>query len=281
MERPSYCVLGGGGLLGSAFIEELSRYGTPSLLAPSRAELDVTNESDVFAYISSYQPQIILNCTGNRDFEWCEKNPNLAFSIHANAVGYLARAAQANRCRLIHFSSDYVFSGEEGYPYSEFDVANPNRVYGSSKLFGEKNALKSGAWVYRIPMVFGPAHLNIVEWICSVIEKRGSAELYSGLMSICSSNWIAQVVLLTLHKDIPSGLYHLAHDDFMSRMDVADVCARHFGYDVRDFFSEGESSGDFRLNNKKLRGQMNLSTLGRCGDDLLYFLDHFKSRSRS
>lgn len=278
MERPAYCVLGGGGLLGSAFIEELSRYGTPSLLAPSRAELDVTNESDVFSYVQSYKPRIILNCTGNRDLQWCENNQNAAFAINANAVGYLARASQANGCRLIHFSTDYVFSGDSG-PYSESDVPNPNRVYGSSKLFGEKNALKTGAWVYRVPLVFGPAHMNVIEWMCSLINNRSGADLYSGLTSICSSNWIAQVVLLGLHKDIPPGLYHLAHDDFMSRMDMADMVARHFGYDVRDFFSEIDSAGDFRLSNQKLKGLMNLSTLGRCGDDLLYFLDRYKSNS--
>lgn len=276
-----YLLLGASGMLGSSFSEELSKYGSPRLLMPSHAELDLTKEGQVFAYLKKHRPQHVINCAAAKNVDWCEKNPQEAFIQNSTAVSNLARACRANGSRLYHISTDYVFDGNKTGPYLETDQTNPINVYGASKLFGETNALKYGGTVFRVQWLFGPTKTNFVSWIAAVIKNGDEAALSKLQMgSPSSTQWVSQVILLSIGKKLKPDLYHLSHDDWCTRFDVASVVCEYFKRDVNEVFEhlEDYSFGVAKrplnscLDNSKLRSALNLQSLGTWREDLLYFL---------
>jgi len=276
-----YLLLGGAGMLGSSFVEELSKYGSPKLLLPSRTELDLTKEEAVFAFFKQHAPKVVINCAAARNVDWCEQHPQEAFLQNAATVGILARACQANRAQLHHISTEYVFDGLKDGLYTEADETNPINVYGSSKLFAEKHALRGGAFVYRVQWLYGSSKTNFVGWLASVLLNNGRASITSAQVGCpLSTSWVAQIVLLAIGKNIKPSLYHVSHDDFCSRLEVAQAVCDYFGKSFDDHFDViGDTNFGIakrpmnsRMSNSKLKSALGLATMGGWREDLNYYL---------
>lgn len=276
-----YLLIGASGMLGSSFIEELARYGSPRLLAPSHAELDITDETSVFKYFADHKPTIVINCAAARNVDWCESNPQEAFKQNAHAVGLIARAARDNRASLYHISTEYVFDGEKDGLYTELDETNPINVYGASKLFGEKNAIKYGATVLRVQWLYGATKSNFIQWLASVIRSGMRASITNAQIGCpMSTSWVAHVVLLSIAKQVSPAIYHVSHDDFCSRLEVAEAVCAYFGSKVSDHFDVITDTNfgtarrpvNSRMSNAKLRAALNITSLGGWQEDLNYYL---------
>lgn len=102
------------------------------------------------------RPDLVVNAAAYTAVDRAEEDSVAAFRINAELPGCLARWSQRNGCRLVHYSTDYVFSGESQRPYRETDPTGPLNVYGESKLAGERAIADSGcrhlvlrtSWVY-------------------------------------------------------------------------------------------------------------------------------------
>jgi len=103
-------------------------------------DLDITNPSQIDQVFKKYCPNIVINTAAYHKVDDCEDNPKLADLVNAIAVKNLAMACKRTQITLLHISTDYVFDGNKGAPYSEDDLPNPKTVYGASKLAGEKFA---------------------------------------------------------------------------------------------------------------------------------------------
>ncbi|NQU16562.1 MAG: dTDP-4-dehydrorhamnose reductase [Candidatus Saganbacteria bacterium] len=103
-------------------------------------DLDITNPSQIDQVFKKYSPNIVINTAAYHKVDDCEDNPKLADLVNAIAVKNLAMACKRTQITLLHISTDYVFDGNKGAPYSEDDLPNPKTVYGASKLAGEKFA---------------------------------------------------------------------------------------------------------------------------------------------
>ena len=123
----------------------------------SSKDLDITDFKAVQKYITDYQIKIIINCAAYTAVDKAEEDEVNADKINHLAVKNLAQIAKDKNIQLIHVSTDYVFDGTNFKPYLEDDIANPNGVYGQTKLDGENamisiNPLNSiiirTAWVY-------------------------------------------------------------------------------------------------------------------------------------
>ena len=88
-------------------------------------ELDITNINNVFEYVDSYKPNVIINCAAFTNVDGCETNKDGAFKVNALGSRNLAMAAEKNNAELIHVSTDYVFSGVGSVPLKEYDKASP------------------------------------------------------------------------------------------------------------------------------------------------------------
>lgn len=116
-----------------------------TLDAPTRAALDVTSH-DMLAYaIAESGADWIVNCAGYTAVDDAERHVDEARVLNADVPAWIGRAAKLAGARVLHVSTDYVFSGENTTPWREADLCEPRTVYGRTKLDGEQRLTASGA----------------------------------------------------------------------------------------------------------------------------------------
>jgi dTDP-4-dehydrorhamnose reductase len=148
-------ITGGGGQLASDLEAHLR--DDVEVVAPSRADLDITDEAAVRAVVDRVRPTVVYNCAAFHNVEVCEAEEDRAFEVNARAVKRLAAACADHGARLVHISTNYVFDGTAAEPYDEHAAPNPRSVYAISKLAGEHAALAyaPGALVVRTAGLYG------------------------------------------------------------------------------------------------------------------------------
>lgn len=149
-------VIGASGQLGVELCAELKARGY-EVAAFGRAQLDVTQRETVERVIAQVDPWAVFNAAAYNMVDVAEREPLAALDANGLAVRNLAMACRQNDARLIHFSTDYVFDGRAGRPYTESDAVHPLGAYAVSKLAGElyAQAYLDTALVVRTSGVFG------------------------------------------------------------------------------------------------------------------------------
>jgi dTDP-4-dehydrorhamnose reductase len=135
---------------------ERSLQGLGEVVAPRRAELDLSNLDQVRDVVRAVRPGLIVNPAAYTAVDLAEREAGLAFRINAEAPAVLAQEARAVGAAMVQFSTDYVFDGSKPGAYVETDTPNPLNVYGRSKLAGEQAVAAAGidhlilrtSWVY-------------------------------------------------------------------------------------------------------------------------------------
>ena len=145
---------GKNGQLGWELQRALSTLGEVTALG--QADMDLANPDAIRKICRDLQPNLIVNPAAYTAVDKAETEPALAMAINGTAPGIMAQEARRLGAALIHYSTDYVFDGNKNTPYTEQDIPNPQNIYGSSKLAGER-AIQSvdvpylilrTAWVY-------------------------------------------------------------------------------------------------------------------------------------
>ncbi len=127
-------LLGAAGQLGQDLQAALKSHDVHAL---TRRDFDVTDHPQVRSQLMDLRPDVILNTTAFHRVDDCETQPELAYSVNALAVLNLIRIANDLDSILVHISTDYVFDGKAGRPYTETSEPFPLSVYANSKLAGE------------------------------------------------------------------------------------------------------------------------------------------------
>jgi len=128
-------IIGANGQLGTDLGRVLS--AQKDTVTPfTHAELDVCDAERVDQMLASVRPDVVISTAAFHKVEECEKQPALSFAVNAIGPRNLALACRRHDSVLVHFSTDYVFSGKQ-QPYLEEDLPVPLNVYGVSKLAGE------------------------------------------------------------------------------------------------------------------------------------------------
>src|SRR5690606_11426616 len=108
------------------------------------------DKNAVALFFKENTPKILINTAGYTQVDKAEIESEKAFRINAEGVKNLAESCVEHGCKLIHFSTDYVFDGKANTPYKESDHPNPQTVYGQSKWAGEQAILESGLQEFAI-----------------------------------------------------------------------------------------------------------------------------------
>jgi dTDP-4-dehydrorhamnose reductase len=132
-------ITGGGGQLGSDLEANLG--AVAEVLAPPRAELDITDDDAVGGAFAALRPTVVYNCAAFHNVEVCEREEDRAFEVNVRAVKRLAQRCAESGATLVHLSTNYVFDGAAADPYDESAPPSPRSVYAISKLAGEHAAL--------------------------------------------------------------------------------------------------------------------------------------------
>lgn len=205
-------LLGAGGQLG----QELQRALAAWELHPfSHRELDISDSGQVRRVMRDLAPRVAINCAAYTRVDDCEEHVQRAFRVNAWAVRDLARLCREEGCQLVHISTDYVFGGEKGQPYTEQDLPRPLNVYGVSKLAGEHFALGLAprALVVRSSGLYGPGGEggNFVEVMLR--RARAGEPLRVVEDQVLSPTYTRELAraLRQLIRAGAAGLYHVAN----------------------------------------------------------------------
>ena len=170
---PPVLLIGADGMLGRAFTELLSREGV-AFRPLKYPQIDLTRDDSVTQALAS-PVQVVLNCAAWTDVDGAETREEEANAVNGSGVGRLAAACAARGALLVHFSTDYVFSGEASSPYPVgADTGAPVNAYGRSKASGERLLAAAGCryLLLRTSWLYAPWAKNFVRTIAELGKKR-------------------------------------------------------------------------------------------------------------
>jgi dTDP-4-dehydrorhamnose reductase len=167
-------VNGAGGRLGAALVRTW-KYSGEDVIGLNRADLDLSRPEQIRDILENLDFGVLVNCAAQTNVDRCETHPEEAMQINALAAREIATVCAEKGARCIHISTDYVFDGEKGTPYTEEDQAEPISRYGESKLAGEFAVLdvSDRNLVVRVSWVFGPDRPSFVD---AILQKARTEE---------------------------------------------------------------------------------------------------------
>ena len=171
--------------------------------------LDICDDAQVMELVGSEKPDIIINCAAHTAVDKCETDKENAARINALGPKNLARAAHKFGAEIVQVSTDYVFDGGGKRPYVESDDPNPQSVYGSTKLDGEKAVMEETDryYIIRTAWLYGQGK-NFVETMLRLSDERDEISVVNDQYgSPTSSLELARMILYVTDKG-GYGIYH-------------------------------------------------------------------------
>ena len=210
-------VLGSTGQLGSEWIEVLKQKGV-HVIGFNSQELDITDFEKVDRILTEMKPNLLLNCSAYTNVDKAEQEWEKVLLINAHAVGNLAQICANNNIKLVHFSTDYVFSGSiddvNTYPngYSEGDNTAPKANYAISKYLGELyiREKKLDYLIIRVAWLCGKNGTNFVKTMLRLAKDRNELSIVNDQFGSPSftDNVIENTIILLSRK--AKGTYHIS-----------------------------------------------------------------------
>ncbi|MFV0421372.1 dTDP-4-dehydrorhamnose reductase [Oleidesulfovibrio sp.] len=207
-------VLGGqSGLLGQALVSELSNAGW-QVTAHGRQDADVLDFAALERYIESEAPDVVFNTVAYTQVDKAEDEQDAATRLNKALPAALGRIALNQGLHLVHYSTDFIFSGHKESPYTEEDLPEPQSVYGSSKLAGEQALLSlqlPKLTIIRTSWLFGPGRGNFVQTILGLCGSRPEITVvHDQTGSPTYTPDLAHNSRLLIEKDA-TGIFHIAN----------------------------------------------------------------------
>lgn len=239
-------IIGANGMLGQELVNAFSQKKN-EVIAWDVNDIDITDAKQVSEKISALKPDVILNAAAYNAVDLCEKDKDefaKAKKLNGMAPGYLAKIAKKIGAVLVHYSTDYVFSGMPELPepegcagschscnlhegfipqigFKEDDVPEPIQKYGKTKLMGEDAVQKYGEkyYIIRLSKLFGkPAKAKGAKRsFFDVMLEAGKKNKEVKVVDEETSCFTYAPDLAKKTKDIvdlemPYGIYHVAND---------------------------------------------------------------------
>jgi dTDP-4-dehydrorhamnose reductase len=242
---------GASGLVGSAFARAAQRRGhrvtgtVGSFAGPieglvQQLTLDLTHEGNTTAAVLDAFPEAIVNCAAISVPEQCEAQPALAQAMNVALPATLARLAHHVSARFIHLSSEQVFDGTKGSPYSADDTVNAINLYARQKIESERAvhaAAPEFAVTLRVPLLTGNSAAGqrslherlLADWAAGKTPRLFVDEFRQP----CSAENLAEVMLEICERTDVRGINHWAGTELLSR--------HQLGIGVREKFKLSEA----------------------------------------
>lgn len=206
---------GANGMLANAVKEELK---TEEIICTDVADLDITNSEKVNEFVKNVRPDYIINCAAYTAVDKAEENEELVYKINAIGPRNLAIAAKENDAVLVHISTDYVFGGDKPVEedYSEDDEKNPQAVYGTTKLAGEKLIEEncSKYYIFRTAWLYGEGH-NFVRTMLELAQTHDEVKVVNDQHgSPTYAVDLASIIHQAMDKKIPFGIYNATNTGY-------------------------------------------------------------------
>ena len=238
-EAMKILVLGAAGQVGSEIdaaltsVSESLKVDYPTIINLNRDDCDVGDPSAIEAVIDVHQPDWVINATAYTAVDQAESEPDVAYQINAVAPKTLAECCSRAGARLIHISTDYVFSGKGDEPFTEESATQPLAVYGTTKLAGEA-AIKqtlSAHIILRASWVFGAQGKNFVKTMLQLAATRNEVSVVADQFGApTSARAIAETIasiVFSMSEAMPDdnrwGTYHFSGYPFTTWASFAET----------------------------------------------------------
>jgi len=239
-------VTGASGMLGSYVASQAIENGWSVTATYSRhpvripgcslIPLDIADAANVSKAVTSASPDVIIHTAAQAKPDVCEQNKRLAFDSNVLGTYNITRAAEAVNARVVHISTDSVFSGEKN-PYKEDDPVSPISYYGLTKAAGEAAVRSSTAkWaIVRTSIIFGPRKFEHVESfsdkVIDALRENKPIKAYVDQYRCPIPAWNLAEACLEIAERALEGIFHVECPDVTSRFEWARKIAQVFGFD--------------------------------------------------
>ena len=207
-------IFGRVGQVGTALAELLP--GRAQTLFLDQPEIDLSIPGDVRKPILQFQPAVVINAAAYTAVDKAESEPEVAHAINATAPGLMAGTCEEIGAALVHYSTDYVFDGSAGRPYTENAGVAPRSVYGRTKLAGERAVMAATDRyvILRTAWLYSHVGHNFLKTMLRLAETQSSVRVVADQTGSPTYAWdLAQATVsvvnsLATGRDDAYGLYH-------------------------------------------------------------------------
>lgn len=208
-------ICGANGMLGSELEKRLKK--SHEVLGLGKRELDICNKAMIKSAFNGFKPEVVINCSAMTNVDLCESERELAWKVNAWGCRNLAIVSEKLGCRLISFSTDYVFNGKKDRPYHEFDVADGGEtIYGQTKFAGEQLIAQNckNYLIARVSWLYGENGKNFVDTMLSLAKNKLSEikVVNDQIGNPTSTNSVAVAVEGLLDRPDYRGIVHLTSE---------------------------------------------------------------------
>lgn len=191
------------------------------------AELDITSREAVATFVQEQQIDVIVNCAAYTNVDKAEDDELTAHAINALAVENLGLSG----ARVIHISTDYVFSGDGCVPYTEEDAVAPNTAYGRTKLAGEQLLMQvcPEAIIIRTAWLYSTFGNNFVKTMLRLGQERESlGVVFDQIGTPTYAADLASAIFAAIEsEEWHAGVYHFTDEGVCSWYDFThEIFAR-------------------------------------------------------
>jgi dTDP-4-dehydrorhamnose reductase len=232
----TWLITGGSGQLGIAVSQELGERGI-LFTAWGSEDLDITQVPTVRDFVSQLSPKVVINCAAWTDVDGAESNEPQASRVNSDGAENIALAAKQCGAKLIHVSTDYVFSGQGKTPWQVDDRIDPQSAYGRTKAQGESRVHIShpeNSFVVRTAWLYSPWRKNFAKTMTK-LALTGDREVRVVNDQVgqptSASDLAKQLVELGLSTS-PAGIYHGTNTGQATWFEFAQEIFKLAGADV-------------------------------------------------
>jgi dTDP-4-dehydrorhamnose reductase len=202
-----WAVLGHAGMLGQDFMSALESRDVTGF---DRAEFDITKAESVNSILSGFD--VVVNCAAWTAVDDAEVKESAALAINGSGPRNVAEACKKTGVKLVHISTDYVFSGNATSPYAEDSLVGPKSAYGRTKLAGEiavRETLPSDHYLVRTAWLYGENGPNFVKNMINLEKTKDTISVVDDQLGqpTWTKDLVAQVISMVDNK-VPAGTYH-------------------------------------------------------------------------
>lgn len=186
-------------------------------------DMDVTDYAQVMGKVADVNPDMIIHCAALTNVDFCETNPEINYRVNALGTENVALAAQKLKASLIYISTDYVFDGEKGSPYLEYDLPRPLNHYGLAKLAGERiiQSLLDRYFIVRTSWLYNKEGKNFANTMLRLAKEKDELRVVNDQIGTPTyAPDLAECISKLIETDY-YGIYHASNEGFCSWYDFA------------------------------------------------------------
>ena len=230
-------VTGCNGQLGKSLHREFDKSCDIEAVYTDYDTLDITDEDAVGRFLADGKFDVVVNCAAYTAVDKAESDSVKAALLNTGAVGILGKAAVKNDSKVIHISTDYVFSGQHFRPYEENDEPYPQGMYGRTKLEGEAllTSFCQNAIIIRTAWLYSEYGNNFVKTMLSLADTRPEINVVADQIG---SPTYAGDLAAAIHAVIKSetwkpGIYHFTDEGVASWYDFSKAIMEMTGKETK------------------------------------------------